>query len=60
MPSGATHDGNMIATRVPIGMIFVPSHNGVSHSPEEYTPSEDCETGVEVLYQMLLALSGKQ
>ena len=60
MPSGATHDGNMIATRVPIGMIFVPSHNGVSHSPEEYTSSEDCETGVEVLYQMLLALSGKQ
>lgn len=60
MPSGATHDGNMIAKRVPIGMIFVPSHNGVSHSPEEYTASEDCEMGVEVLYQMLLALSGKR
>ena len=41
-------------------MIFIPSHNGVSHSPEEYTASEDCEMGVEVLYQMLLALSGKR
>ena len=60
MPSGATHDGNMIARKVPIGMIFVPSRDGISHSPEEYTSIEDCEMGVEVLYQMLLALSGRK
>lgn len=58
MPSGATHDGNMFAHKVPVGMIFVPSKNGVSHSPDEWTEPEDCELGTEVLYQLLLSIGG--
>ena len=53
MPSGATHDGNMIALRAPIGMIFVPSVEGISHSGDEWTDWAQCEKGVEVLYRML-------
>lgn len=58
MPSGATHDGNMFAHKVPIGMIFVPSKGGISHSPEEWTQIEDCELGTEVLYQLLSRVGG--
>lgn len=56
MPSGATHDGNCFATKMPIGMIFVPSVGGLSHCKEEYTPWEDVDRGVEVLYQTLLKI----
>ena len=37
-------------------MIFVPSVDGVSHSPREYTSPEDCVNGANVLLQSLLAL----
>ena len=30
-------------------MIFVPSHNGVSHSKDEFTSEEDLLRGVELL-----------
>lgn len=35
--SGAGHDAQVYGSRVPSAMIFVPSHNGRSHCPEEYT-----------------------
>src|SRR5262249_48189649 len=50
LPSGAGHDAQQIAHLVPIGMIFVPSRGGISHSPREYTSPEDAANGVEVLY----------
>ena len=56
MPSGATHDGNMIAQMTPIGMIFVPSVEGLSHCKEEWTDFDQCEKGVEVLYRTLLGM----
>src|SRR6266487_2310764 len=37
MPSGAGHDAQDLARIVPIGMIFVPSVGGISHSPKEFT-----------------------
>jgi len=37
MSSGAAHDAQMIANIAPIAMIFVPSKNGISHSPHEWT-----------------------
>ncbi len=40
MASGAGHDAQVLARHVPTGMLFVSSRNGVSHSPEEFTPSE--------------------
>jgi N-carbamoyl-L-amino-acid hydrolase len=56
MPSGAGHDAQQIARLTPIGMIFVPSRGGISHSPREYTPPEDVARGAEVLYRALLKL----
>lgn len=49
MPSGASHDSSPIAHVMPTGMIFVPSHNGVSHSKDEFTSEEDLLRGVELL-----------
>jgi N-carbamoyl-L-amino-acid hydrolase len=39
LPSGATHDAQMMATLMPMGMIFVPSIGGISHSPKELNSS---------------------
>ena len=58
MPSGATHDGNMMALRVPIGMLFVPSRGGISHSREEWTDWSQCRLGCEALYRTILNLEG--
>jgi N-carbamoyl-L-amino-acid hydrolase len=57
MPSGAGHDAQIIGKfGIPIGMIFVPSREGISHSPQEWTDWEDCARGAEVLYRAVLAL----
>lgn len=55
MPSGAGHDAMHMATLCPTGMIFVPSHQGISHNPLEYTPWTDIEAGICVLQQAILA-----
>ena len=49
MPSGAGHDAQEIARIAPMGMIFVPSVGGISHSPREFTKPEDVANGVDVL-----------
>ena len=49
LPSGAGHDAQNMATLGPMGMIFVPSVGGVSHSPNELTTWEDCTRGADVL-----------
>lgn len=54
MTSGAGHDSVYASKRCPTSMIFVPSRNGVSHHPEEWTSSEDCALGAEVLCQSIL------
>ena len=56
LPSGAGHDAQSMAEITRAGMIFVPSVEGVSHSPREYTPPEDCANGANVLLQSLLTL----
>jgi N-carbamoyl-L-amino-acid hydrolase len=56
MPSGAGHDAQDIARVAPIGMIFVPSVGGISHSPREYTAPADITNGVNVLMRALLAI----
>ncbi|MDO4269078.1 MAG: M20 family metallo-hydrolase [Eubacteriales bacterium] len=57
MPSGATHDGNAMATQMPIGMLFVPSRNGISHSKEEWTDWEDIDRGLEIFYETVKRLA---
>ena len=56
LPSGAGHDAQEIARIGPVGMIFIPSKNGISHSPREYSKPADIENGANVLLQTLLAL----
>ncbi|MBX9602201.1 MAG: M20 family metallo-hydrolase [Bryobacteraceae bacterium] len=51
LPSGAGHDAQMAARLCPMGMIFVPSVGGISHSPKEFTSWEDCARGVQVLLE---------
>lgn len=57
MASGAGHDAMNVGLRAPAGMIFVPSRAGVSHSPDEFTASEDCELGARVLASALRRLA---
>jgi N-carbamoyl-L-amino-acid hydrolase len=56
MPSGAGHDSQDMALIAPIGMIFVPSVGGISHSPKEFTKAVDMANGANVLLQTILAL----
>ena len=54
LPSGALHDTQDMAKLAPAAMIFVPSKNGISHSPDEYTSPEDMKNGINVLYKTIL------
>jgi N-carbamoyl-L-amino-acid hydrolase len=56
IPSGATHDAVHLAKLCPMGMIFVPSHGGRSHCPEEYTELDQVSAGVATLTAVLQAL----
>jgi N-carbamoyl-L-amino-acid hydrolase len=56
MPSGAGHDAQMMARLSPMGMIFVPSVRGISHSPLEFTSWEDCARGANVLLGAVLEM----
>jgi beta-ureidopropionase / N-carbamoyl-L-amino-acid hydrolase len=56
LPSGAGHDAQMMARLGPMGMIFVPSVGGISHSPKEFTPWQDCANGADVLLHTILLL----
>jgi N-carbamoyl-L-amino-acid hydrolase len=56
LPSGAGHDAQQIARLCPMGMIFVPSVGGISHSPKELTSWTDCANGANVLLKTVLDL----
>jgi beta-ureidopropionase / N-carbamoyl-L-amino-acid hydrolase len=56
LPSGAGHDAQMMARLGPMGMIFVPSVGGVSHSPKELTGWDDCANGANVLLRTVLEM----
>ena len=56
LPSGAGHDTMIIAKYHPTAMIFVPSINGRSHSPEEFTPYNYFEKAIDVLYELVISL----
>lgn len=59
MQSGAGHDAQEMALIAPAGMIFVPSKDGISHSPKEFTSAADMANGANVLLHTLLALDAK-
>jgi beta-ureidopropionase / N-carbamoyl-L-amino-acid hydrolase len=54
LPSGAGHDAQAMAAITHPAMIFVPSVNGISHAPEEFSTPEDCANGANVLLNLLL------
>ena len=56
MPSGAGHDAQDMAQLGPVGMIFIPSVGGISHSPREFSHPEDIANGANVLLHTLLKL----
>jgi N-carbamoyl-L-amino-acid hydrolase len=56
MQSGAGHDSQQMANIAPVGMIFVPSVGGISHSPNEFTKPEDMTNGANVLLNTILAI----
>ncbi len=56
LPSGAGHDAQMMAQLGPMGMIFVPSVGGISHSPRELTRWQDCTNGANVLLSTVLEM----
>jgi beta-ureidopropionase / N-carbamoyl-L-amino-acid hydrolase len=56
LPSGAGHDAQELARIAPMGMIFIPSVGGISHSPKELSRPEDIANGANVLLQTVLRL----
>jgi len=66
MPSGAWHDAGTVAQQkrqdgnhIPVGMIFIPCRNGISHSPDEYATPEAIAAGTSVLATTMLALANQ-
>ncbi|WP_338229722.1 Zn-dependent hydrolase [Algoriphagus taiwanensis] len=56
LPSGAGHDAQEMARIAPMGMIFIPSKDGISHAPEEYSSKKDIANGANVLLNTILTL----
>src|SRR5581483_5679569 len=57
LPSMAGHDTEVMAERWPSAMVFVPSHDGRSHTPAEFTPIQQVVPGVRVLAAALHTLA---
>ncbi|MGD8415048.1 MAG: Zn-dependent hydrolase [Candidatus Latescibacterota bacterium] len=57
MASGAIHDAQIMSRITRVGMIFVPSKDGRSHSPAEWTHWEDIEVGADVALQTIISLA---
>ena len=58
MASGAYHDSMVLGGHVPMGMVFVPSIDGISHHPDEDTDPDHLDLGVRVLAATLRRLAG--
>lgn len=57
MTSGAGHDSQVFGTYCPTALLFVPSRGGISHSPAEFTDTEDLQRGVRLLIDLLHQLA---
>ncbi|MEZ0116309.1 UNVERIFIED_ORG: allantoate deiminase [Heyndrickxia coagulans] len=55
--SGAGHDAQIFGSFCPTLLLFVPSRNGISHSPREYSAIRDLETGIDLLENVLYKLA---
>ena len=59
LPSWAGHDAMIIGRYIPTAMIFVPSINGISHSPLELSEWPAIEKATKVLDNTLKTLASK-
>jgi allantoate deiminase len=57
MISGAGHDTALIAGLTRAGMIFVPSRDGLSHCPQEFSRMEDIALACDILLQTVVELA---
>ncbi|CAL9453998.1 N-carbamoyl-L-amino acid hydrolase [Streptomyces sp. enrichment culture] len=55
--TGAGHDAGILSASVPTAMLFVRNPTGVSHSPLEFAPEDDCVAGVLALADVLEGLA---
>lgn len=60
MNSGAVHDAAMLTNLTDVGMIFIPSIGGMSHSPDEFTNNEDIKVGCDLLLNVAIELAAKK
>lgn len=49
MNSGAGHDAMIMSGITSTGLIFVPSKDGLSHHPDEWTDYDDFKKGIELM-----------
>jgi hydantoinase/carbamoylase family amidase len=59
MKSRAGHDSAWTSRVCPTSMIFVPSKDGISHNPNEYTSPEHCALGAQILLDAVLCYDEK-
>lgn len=59
LPSGAGHDAQSMARLGPMGMIFIPSVGGISHSPKEFSRPRDITNGADVLLRTVMELDAR-
>lgn len=59
MTSGAGHDAQMMARICNVAMIFVPSIDGISHNPKEFTEDEDLLKGANILLGVIEKLANE-
>jgi len=57
MVSGAGHDAMIFAAFTDVGLVFVPSKDGISHTPSEWTDYEQLRKGIEVVFQTIVQLT---
>jgi N-carbamoyl-L-amino-acid hydrolase len=56
MQSGAGHDVQEMAALGPIGLVFIPSKDGISHNPKEYSSTKEMANGANVMLRTVLLL----
>lgn len=59
MLSGAGHDAMIMGSVCDVAMLFVPSRNGRSHVPEEWTDYEQLQKGTEIIYETVKRLASR-
>ena len=58
--NGTGHDSMIMTEFVDTNMIYVPSKDGVSHCPQEWTDYEGIKKGADVLLHLVMDVSSQQ